>query len=204
MREVDVFVSDGRGYLGKPHWLVDKKTGCWVWQRSRDKLGYGRVGRSVYGEYLAHRAVFQLYKGDIPKGLCLDHLCRNPSCVNPDHLEPVTQAVNNFRGLRILTDERVREIRLSAEPHETIARRLGVGLNTVVACRSGRSYGILAPDENLARETRQHYRPRRLDAKQVRAIRASADTKRALSERYGVSTGLIQMVRNHRAYADVT
>lgn len=72
--------------------------GCWVWGGAADKLGYGRI--NVGGVIrLAHRVSYELRKGKIPEGLELDHLCRNPSCVNPDHLEAVTRKVNTDRGL---------------------------------------------------------------------------------------------------------
>jgi len=47
---------------------------------------------------MAHRRVYTLLKGAIPDGLTLDHLCRFTSCVNPDHLEPVTAGENVLRG----------------------------------------------------------------------------------------------------------
>ncbi len=75
-------------------------TGCWVWQRARDRSGYGHIGASRSRNNLrAHRVAYELVKGLIPDGLVLDHLCRNPSCINPDHLEAVTDRVNILRGI---------------------------------------------------------------------------------------------------------
>ncbi len=74
--------------------------GCWTWMGYVDKNGYAPV--KAYGNrvpFLAHRLVYEILVGPIPKGLCLDHLCRNPSCVNPEHLDPVTQQTNVARGL---------------------------------------------------------------------------------------------------------
>lgn len=76
---------------------VDRFTGCWEWVAFSDKIGYGRYqlcGRQM----LAHRVSYEAECGPIPDGLVIDHLCRNPSCVNPAHLEAVTQLENVRRG----------------------------------------------------------------------------------------------------------
>lgn len=54
---------------------------------------------NYYTNHRAHRFSYQLYKGNIPKNLVIDHLCKNPSCVNPDHLEAVTNRENILRGI---------------------------------------------------------------------------------------------------------
>jgi len=70
---------------------------CWIWTGARDEDGYGRVwANGTTGR--AHRVIFEALKGAIPEGLVLDHLCHTPSCVNPDHLEPVTIRENVRRG----------------------------------------------------------------------------------------------------------
>jgi hypothetical protein len=71
---------------------------CWLWQ-AHAKRGYGRF-RSNGRMVVAHRWAYEQLRVEVPPGLELDHLCRNPSCVNPWHLEPVTHAVNVSRAAR--------------------------------------------------------------------------------------------------------
>lgn len=72
---------------------------CWLFT-SLGKGGYGRFFPSQFVQMLAHRWAYENLVGPIPEGLELDHLCRVPACVNPDHLEPVTKAENRRRGLQ--------------------------------------------------------------------------------------------------------
>jgi hypothetical protein len=78
--------------------LVVAENGCWVWQGSvnvRDGYGQARVGGRVRS---VHRVIYEAQKGVVADGLVLDHLCRNPPCANPEHLDPVRQLVNYQRG----------------------------------------------------------------------------------------------------------
>lgn len=71
--------------------------GCWNWTGCTQPNGYGKS----YHErrtWLAHRLTYSLLIGPIPDGLVVDHLCRNTHCVNPSHLEAVTQQINNSRS----------------------------------------------------------------------------------------------------------
>lgn len=70
---------------------------CWIWPGHKDKHGYGRKIIQKKTK-LIHRHIWEALMGKVPEGLVLDHLCRNTSCVNPYHLEPVTTLVNNNRG----------------------------------------------------------------------------------------------------------
>ena len=79
--------------LGK---YVRYEDACWVWTGKIAKNGYGHASKD-WKTHLAHRLVYEALVGPIPEGLQLDHLCRNKACVNPAHLEPVTQQVNMDR-----------------------------------------------------------------------------------------------------------
>lgn len=70
---------------------------CWYISRYIRKDGYVRLCIN-YKTVYAHRHLYEIFKGKIKKGLQLDHLCRNRSCVNPNHLEQVTQRENVLRG----------------------------------------------------------------------------------------------------------
>lgn len=74
------------------------KTGnCWEWISLKSTNNYG-IFRLNNKNYSSHRLSYELYKGKIPEGLVIDHLCKNTLCVNPDHLEAVTQKINLYRG----------------------------------------------------------------------------------------------------------
>lgn len=77
--------------------VAELQSGCWSWVGARQHNGYGRVAVG-YTTRPAHRVAYETLVGEIPAGLELDHLCRDPSCINPAHLEPVTHGVNVLRG----------------------------------------------------------------------------------------------------------
>lgn len=77
---------------------VEKTEDCWLWTASQTHGGYGQFWNGE-GREDAHRYSYRLHKGDIPKGLQLDHLCRVRHCVNPEHLEAVTCWENQRRGI---------------------------------------------------------------------------------------------------------
>lgn len=107
----DARALNGRSSGAKPIPLRDRiiantvvdDNGCWIWQLTRNKLGYGTmmVGAWYAGKVTCqkpYRIAYREFVGEIPDGLELDHLCRVPACCNPAHLEAVTHRVNTQRG----------------------------------------------------------------------------------------------------------
>lgn len=86
--------------------------GCWVWTGALNNPGgrrrdtYGRL-RRMDKLIVAHRFAYEDVVGPVPEGLQLDHLCRNTTCVRPDHLEPVTHLENMRRGIASREQERL-------------------------------------------------------------------------------------------------
>jgi hypothetical protein len=79
---------------------VEKSDSCWQWTGAKNHVnGYGKC-RFQSKHTLPHRVFYNHYKGKIPKGYQIDHLCENKLCVNPDHLEAVTPRTNTLRSER--------------------------------------------------------------------------------------------------------
>lgn len=105
-------------------YVVNPDSGCWEWTAAYGSNGYGQFRVGKMGS--AHRASYEIHKGDIPAGVCVLHKCDNPKCVNPDHLFLGTKADNaadmnaknrqarqkgSKHGRSKLTDLQVEEIR---------------------------------------------------------------------------------------------
>jgi len=75
--------------------------GCWLWLGVVNNAGYPtfRAGKRVSPAY---RWLYEQLEREVPAGLELDHLCRTPCCVNPDHVEPVTHRENIRRGNAVM------------------------------------------------------------------------------------------------------
>ncbi len=86
---------------GLPARITDRvrpaDSGCWEWEGAHTTAGYAETFLDRKVRY-AHRVLYEAARGPIPAGLTIDHLCRNPGCVNPAHLEAVTMRENLMRG----------------------------------------------------------------------------------------------------------
>lgn len=122
------------------HSIPEPNTGCWLWLGAVDRKNYPRTRRRDIDDQYAHRYSLSLDHGPLGDLHAL-HRCDNPICVNPGHLFPGTQNDNTQdmiakgrdrhpfgeeNGLAKLTEEKVREIRRSAESQGVMAARYGV------------------------------------------------------------------------------
>lgn len=135
-----LFISGHNRRSKKPKYIVDEKSGCWIWQRTKNKKGYGRARDADGNPAAAHQIAYQEANGPIPEGLQIDHLCGNPSCVNPDHLEAVT-LTENIRRSRVATIdiEKARLIKsdLKSMVVGEVASKHGVSNGLVSAIKRG-------------------------------------------------------------------
>lgn len=121
-RELIRYVAEDRGH----------ETPCWIWQLHTNRDGHGRVQVADGRFVMAHRAMYEEARGPLGPEVHLHHLCDVPSCVNPDHLEPVTPAEHRQRHAAKLTPDAVREMRRLREvtgiTYQALADRFGVSL----------------------------------------------------------------------------
>jgi len=100
VRNGRLVVVQDLGSLSRRFWSKvdkDRPGGCWEWMGAKNEAGYGTFVMNRT-QQPAHRVAWVLLRGPIPDGFHIDHLCKNPPCVNPEHLEPVTPEENKRRG----------------------------------------------------------------------------------------------------------
>lgn len=119
------------------------KTPCHIFTGGRlNDSGYGIAWCRVRKrEFRAHRLSYEMSVGRIPDGAVIDHLCSNRDCVNPEHLEPVTNTENTRRGMSTkLTETKVKDIKLSSLSAKELAAKFEVSPGTIRDIRSGRRW----------------------------------------------------------------
>jgi len=116
------------------------KTPCWIWQRSIRPNGYAQMPHAGTITY-AHIVFYERKFGQVYEGKMLDHLCRVRKCVNPDHLEPVTNQVNSQRGAKTKLNPEIviemRKLRASGLSCMKISRQMKIPCSTVFYVSSG-------------------------------------------------------------------
>lgn len=124
-------------------YVIDSVTGCWNWIAAKGGGGYGKITVNARSR-VASRVSWEMNKGNIPKGLLVCHKCDNRACVNPDHLflgttsENAIDAAVKQRKRAKLSEEKVRFIRASDEPHSVLGRRFGVSPVSIAHVRNRR------------------------------------------------------------------
>lgn len=137
----------------------EPNSGCWLWMGSVGSHGYGQIGKiPELATTVVHKLLYEKKFGPVPKGLELDHLCRIRSCVNPDHLEPVTRRENLRRGISpIARQMQQTECKnghpLSGDNLVTYRTKYGIGRR----CKICRDAWMLATDEHRKARMRQYY-----------------------------------------------
>jgi len=107
-----------------------------TWWESPCLLKPGIKGRPKRGQQHLYRLLWIEKNGPVPDGYELDHLCKEPLCYNPDHLEPVRHSVNMQRGRGAKIDQATAEkIRAETGTLREIASRYGLHHTTVLAIR---------------------------------------------------------------------
>jgi hypothetical protein len=154
-----------RGTVEERFWkFVDKSSGCWSWNGSKNAKGYGLMqGTPIAGKthgktVLAHRVSYEIHHGTLDDGDYVMHLCDNPQCTNPDHLRKGTQSENIkdaiTKGRKFvpaasgidnprskLTEEQVRFIKAHPElGHKAIGDMFGLSPNCIRGVRIGRTW----------------------------------------------------------------
>jgi hypothetical protein len=114
--------------------MIDEE-GHWLWQRYIHPNGYGCIGLKTYRSQWAHRVSYEVFVGPIPQGLTIDHLCRIQRCVNPDHLEAVTQRENTLRAPTALATINAAKTRCLRGHEFTASNTKPVGAGARRACR---------------------------------------------------------------------
>ena len=129
---------------------------CWVWIAGLKNNGYGDFklrGKTI----LSHRLAYTITSGTIDEALKLDHLCRNRNCVNPDHLEVVTQGVNVTRGTMMLRESQKTHCprKHLLEGDNLVPSRLKKGWRICLAC--SRAFGYIQRKGGSLQEVSDHY-----------------------------------------------
>lgn len=116
-------------------WIFGLDPLCWTWTGDIQNRGYGYLRCRCD---TAHRIAYQVLAGSIPKGLTLDHLCRNKLCCNPAHLEPVTVQENIRRAVAARSESRDPEL-LRIEFEQEHSRRMADAMEKILLGEVGKT-----------------------------------------------------------------
>jgi len=146
-------------------YIKDSDTGCWEWVAAKNRAGYGLL-KLPDACKLAHRVSYWIHKGPFDESMDIMHKCDNPGCVNPDHLEICTHAMNMADRIakgRARESQRKRtDLKLTSESaaqvkrlllrgelsQRAIARLFGVTETSIRHIKSGRLWADVEPAQD--------------------------------------------------------
>jgi hypothetical protein len=131
---------------------INAITGCWIWLGHKDANGYARAG-----DVNAHRAVYIAHGHPVPQGFDLDHLCKRRDCVNPAHMEVVTEVENIARKSRTVI-YRGRQFDICRKGHALEGENLRIRRGKRV-CEACRVDNYVARSKAKAEAAGREYRP---------------------------------------------
>lgn len=166
---------------------IEKTSTCWNWRGSVAENGYGTVwsnGKS----YKIHRVVYELSTNRvIPKGMVIDHLCRNRTCVNPKHLEVVTSRENILRGIGVTAKNKTKTKCIRGHEYigENLRTRVYDGDRIGRVCRAcTKLYGTkeyLARRKRLVYDQARQIKELKHEVKKLQELLRKPDRTEALS-----------------------
>lgn len=127
--------------------FINPQTGCWEWLAAKDGKGYGKMG--INGKHQqAHRLMYELKYGKIPKGMFACHTCDNKSCCNPDHIfigtnsDNIRDAImkNRINYGKKLNSQLVREIYLANGTLNQIATQYNISFQMVSLIKNRKTW----------------------------------------------------------------
>ncbi len=193
-------------------WMPVSESGCWLWLAATYEKGYGAFALDGKKTIQAHRASWEIYRGEIPKGMCVLHKCDTPMCVNPDHLflgdhqdnmddmrRKGRGPVAEKHGRKKLTQAQVDEIRVADGTARKIAERYGVCRATIIRIRHCKNW---TADANAT--------PRKLTAhlkisdEDVVAIVSDTRSHGEIAGQYGIARCTVSLIKNGKRRAGAT
>jgi uncharacterized protein YerC len=183
--------------------------GCWIWM--------GALSDGVYGSFLghrAHRASWELYRGEIPVGLCVLHNCHTPLCVNPNHLRIGTKKENTHDAMVLnrqyipklygemhasskLSQKQVEEIRLDERTHRAIAKDYGICHGHISEIKNNHVW------KHLKSRIVNCVHRGKLNADQVISIRNDTRKNLDIAIEYGISNAAISRIKNLESWKNL-
>jgi hypothetical protein len=122
---------------------VERSNSCWNWTASCDSKGYGQYAIGTYKpnsrrNARAHQVSYALTIGEVPENMVIDHLCRNRTCVNPAHMEVVTNKDNILRGVSPSSKHAIKTHCPYGHPYNDSNTRLNAGSRVCRTCHRQR------------------------------------------------------------------